>query len=187
MKQKKKNTNYKAIVAVVVALAFVLPGSAAFANTNSLPGAPLANTSVSISPLMQDVDKGETFYVNISVEPGEPIMGVSVGSLSFNPALIHANSVTEGNLFAGHTTFFIAGTINNTVGTIIDIAVVTIPAAGVSNLGTFCRISFTAQNQSGTSALDLGGVEAAKYPSGTPAPVTVNDGQIVVIGPNNPL
>ena len=93
----------KVVVAVIVALVFLLPGSAAFTHMKSSDVRPLVDTIVSISPAMQDVDTGETFTVDIYVVPGQPIIGMSVGSLSFNPALIHANSVTEGNLFAGHT------------------------------------------------------------------------------------
>ena len=79
--------------------------------------------------------------------------------LSFDPSLLTANGVTEGNLFGG-STFFMAGTINNTAGTIVGVA--DLPIGGsVSSPGTVATISFTAKTATGTSPLNLSNVGVA--------------------------
>jgi len=78
----KKNI-YKAIVAIAVALAFILPTSAAFANSDN-PLAPLANTMVSVDPPTQAVEKGETFNVFVYIEPGDPVASVGIDFIYFD-------------------------------------------------------------------------------------------------------
>jgi len=136
-------------------------------------------TIVSISPSAQTVEKGETFTISVYVEPAEDIMGVSFDYLYFDPTLIHANSVTEGNLFDPHPTLFNAGIIDNVNGKITDVYGSTALVQTVNETGYFCNISFTAQQQLGTSDLDLDGV-AVSDAAGNPVPIAVNDGEVTV-------
>ena len=145
----------------------------------TLPPVPTPGTVVSISPSTQTVEPGETFTVSVYVEPGEPIMGVSFDKLSFNSNLIHANSVTEGDLFDPYDAFFSAGTIDNTAGEITNVYGLTVPANTVTDPGFFCNISFTAQQQIGTSSLDLQGVIVSDV-NGLPATITTNNGSVTV-------
>ncbi|GAH42278.1 unnamed protein product, partial [marine sediment metagenome] len=85
------------------------------------------DTIISITPYAQAVNKGETFNVSIRVKPGEPIMGINVGLLSFDPTLLHLNSVTEGDIFDPYDTFT-SGIVNNTNGTVTGIVGSTFPS-----------------------------------------------------------
>jgi hypothetical protein len=102
--------------------------------------------------------------------------------LSFDPSLLTANSVAEGNLLSqgGASTFFMAGTINNAAGTISGVAgAIIVPGQTVSSPGTFATISFTAKTTAGTSPLDLSNVIAGNA-QGQPVTITVTDGQVTV-------
>jgi len=183
--EKKSIKNFlKAVIVATITLTFILQGSAMFVNIesgNMLEGiGTLATTQVSIYPLVQTVKKGETFTVDVYVEPSEPTIGVAFDNLYFDQTLIQANSVTEGDLFNPHPTFFNAGTIDNVAGTITDVYGVTVPVQTVNESGTFCTIEFTAQQQLGTSLLDIEGVSVSNA-TGEPVPITVNDGKVAIV------
>jgi hypothetical protein len=123
-------------------------------------GIAVAQTGVSVSPATQNVSQGAPFTIDITVNPDTPILGVQF-DMSFDPSLVEANSVTEGNLLNqdGAPTFFDPGTIDNTAGTITGVAGAIIGGgAAVSGSGTFATISFTAKMADGTSPLDLSNV-----------------------------
>jgi len=134
-------------------------------------------TAVYVSPVSRTVSAGQTFTLNISCTPGQPIKSYEF-KLSFNPTYLHANSVTEGNIFSGYSTFFNAGTISNSTGTIIDVYGLILGAGNVSSSGTCARISFTAQLASGTSTIglyDVGVTNATSY-----VPITVTNGSVTL-------
>ena len=136
---------------------------------------------VSILPSAQAVGKGETFTVSVYVEPSEPIIGATFDYLYFNSNLIHANSVTEGDLFDPYDTLFNNGTIDNVNGVITSVYGFTFPAIAVSDPGYFCDISFTAQQINGTSLLDLEDVVISNA-TGVEVPFEVYNGSVTVIG-----
>jgi len=74
-------------------------------------------TNVKVSPPAQNVSLGQSFSVNLTVEPHTAIAGAQF-NLQFDPSLVQVNSVTEGNLFkqSGANTLFNPGTINNAAG-----------------------------------------------------------------------
>jgi hypothetical protein len=134
-------------------------------------------TAVAVSPSNRTVSAGQTFNLNISCTPGQAIKSYEF-KVSYNPTYLHANSVTEGNIFSGYTTFFNNGTINNTVGTIINVYDLILGSGSVSNPGTFAKISFTSCLASGTSAvslLNVGVTNATSY-----VPVTVTNGSVTL-------
>jgi len=140
------------------------------------------DTTVSIDPLNQSVSAGDNFTVNVSCVPGQPIKAFEF-RLSFNPSLLQANSVTEGDIFDGHTTFFNLGIIDNNAGTINDVYSLIVGPGNVQDSGTFVTISFTAKENSGTSSLDIADVgvtDEAGYVS-----FDLYDGSISVQGTNN--
>jgi hypothetical protein len=154
-----------------------------------LPGAAFADlaTAVTVEPPGQSVGTGATFTVGIYVVPDTAIAGMQF-SLSFDPSLVTANGVTEGNLLSqgGASTFFMPGTINNVAGTITNVAgVITTPGGSVSQSGTFATISFTAKTAAGTSALDLSNVIVAN-PQAQAVPITVSDGSVTITTPPVP-
>ena len=137
------------------------------------------DTIISIDPSSQTVSAEDTFDVNVSCVPGQAVKAFEF-KLSFNPSLLQANSVTEGDIFDGYTTFFNPGTIDNTAGTIVDVYSLIIGPGNVSDNGTFVTISFTAKTISGTSSLDIydvGVTDETGYIS-----INVSDGAVTVQG-----
>ena len=171
-----KENKLKAVVAIAVALAFMLPTAAVFAND-----VVLANTKVRFEPPSQTVEKAETFDASYYIEPTDYIMGANFVTISFDPTLLQANSVTEGDFFdsVGGAMMFSGGTINNTAGTIKDGYALVLAGNAVNTNGSLFVISFTAQNKLGTSALTLSGV-SVKNASGVNIAVTVEDGSVTV-------
>ncbi len=137
------------------------------------------DTTVSLSPSSQTVSSDDTFNVNVSCVPGQPIKAFEF-KLSFNPSLLQANSVTKGNIFDGYSTFFNPGTIDNNAGTIVDVYGLIIGSGNVSGNGTFVTISFTAKDPSGTSSLDINDVGVTDE-TGYLA-INVSDGSVTVQG-----
>jgi hypothetical protein len=143
-------------------------------------GIALAQTGVSVSPTTQNVNQGDPFTIDITVNPDTPILGVQF-DLSFDPSLVEANSVTEGDLLNqdGASTFFDPGTIDNAAGTITGVAGAIIGGGvPVSGSGTFATVSFTAKMVDGTSPLDLSNVVVGD--SAGEVPSTANDGNVIV-------
>jgi len=149
----------------------------------SLAGGAFAQppTQVLVSPPAQTVAPGQTFTVNISVVPGEPIAGVQF-NLAFDASRLTANSVVEGNLLkqGGASTIFAAGTINNAAGTINNTyGFITTPGQSVIGPGVFATVSFTAKASLGLSPLNLSSVVVGR-PNGTPVIVQVTNGSVTV-------
>jgi len=115
------------------------------------------DTLVGISPVNSTVSPGQTFTVNVSCTPGQPIKSFEF-QLSFNASLLQANSVSEGDIFDGYTTFFNDGTINNTAGTVTNIYDLIVGAGSVSDAGTLVSVSFTVLSTTGSSPLLLSSV-----------------------------
>jgi uncharacterized repeat protein (TIGR02543 family) len=134
-------------------------------------------TLVQVNPASKTVSAGQTFSISISCTPGQTIKAYEL-KLSFNPTLLHANSVSEGTIFSGYTTFFNAGTINNTVGTIVNIYGLIVGVGGVTNPGTLVSLSFTAQAASGSTSIglyDVGITNDTAY-----VPITVTNGTVIL-------
>ena len=142
-------------------------------------------SAVSINPLNQNVSLEEIFTVSVYCEPDQSIKSFEF-KLSFDSSLIQVNSVTEGDIFDGYTTFFNPGTIDNNAGSIVDIYGLILGSGNVSNPGTLVNISFTAKSTIGSSLLnlyDVGVTNETGYIS-----ITVNDGNVTVQSVNsNPI
>ena len=140
-------------------------------------------TLVQVSPSNITVSALQTFSLTINCIPSQPIKSFEL-KISFNPSLLQANSVTEGTIFNGHTTFFNDGTIDNNAGTIIDIYNLIYGPGNVSNPGTLVTISFTSKSFTGTSTIDLydvGVTDELGYVS-----ISVSDATVTVNGGNQP-
>jgi hypothetical protein len=132
------------------------------------------------------VEYDEIITVSVYVEPDEPINGVSFDYCYFDPELIQANSVEEGQLFEPYDTFFNSGTIDNINGTITNVYGLTVPASNnITDPGYFCNISFTVQQKSGTSDLILDGIVITDA-VGDPVSVEVNNGEVIVLDTSPP-
>ncbi len=142
-----------------------------------LPGSADDPTLVQVSPVSNTVSAGQTFTINIMCTPGQSIKSYEL-KLSFNPTLLQANSVTEGTIFTGFTTFFNPGVINNTAGTIVNVYGLIVGAGVVSDPGTLVSLSFTAQAASGTTTIglfDAGVTNETAY-----VPITVTNGTVIL-------
>jgi hypothetical protein len=111
-------------------------------------------TPVSVSPESQTINASSTFSVSIVCNPEQPVKAFEL-KISFNPSLLRAVSVTEGDFFTGYSTFFNPGEIDNTAGRIINIYNLIIGPGNITEAGGLVRINFTAKSYSGTSALSL--------------------------------
>ncbi|MBN1624693.1 MAG: hypothetical protein JW903_10010 [Clostridia bacterium] len=122
-------------------------------------GCEASASSVMLKPSSGVVSAGETFTVDVFVEPEVAIAGVQF-DLEFDGSKIHldnaAEYVAEGELFkqSGHGTFFVSGTsgpglLQNVYGTILG-------AASVSTPGVFATVTLTADEHStGISTISL--------------------------------
>jgi len=164
----------KWLVAPVVLLLI----SALFCSTILVSADPA--TTVTVQPATKVVGIGDTFTVDVFVDPDTNIAGVQF-SLSFDHTILQANGVTEGNLLSqlGASTFFQSGTISNGAGTITSVAgAIITPGASVSQEGTFATVSFNA-TAAGTSALTLSGVIVGDT-TGTAVTITTTGGSVMV-------
>ena len=111
-----------------------------------------AEMSVMLSKAV--VSGSETFTVSIYCTPSQPMKSFEF-SLHYDETLIHANSVTEGDIFSGYDTFFNEGTIDNSNGEITSVFDLIVGPGNVTSAGYLVNISFTAQGTSGTSSINL--------------------------------
>ena len=140
------------------------------------------DTTLHINPPNQTVSFEETFSVEVYCSPGQSIKSFEL-KLSFDPSLLEANSVEEGDIFNGYPTFFSSGTIDNTAGVIDDIYNLIVNSNDVSDPGTLVTISFTSKMSGGTSILNLLNVGITNDTGYVP--LLVNDGNITIQGENN--
>ena len=148
---------------------------------SGLTGMAVAETLVNVSPSTQNVAKGETFTINVTIDPDTAIAGAQF-DLSFNASLVSAESVTEGDMLSqdGASTYFNPGIIDNTAGTITGVAgAITTSGATVSSPGVFATIRMTAKMVDGTSQLNLPNVIVGDI-NAHPISTTVNDGSVIV-------
>ena len=147
-----------------------------------------AKTIVSIYPSVKTVSRGETFTVNVYVEPDCEIAGMQF-NLKFNSSLLKVNSVSEGDLFKGDSdiinTFFNPGTIDNEEGIVKYVyGCIITPGENVSSPGTFATINITASDKAGTSQLSFIDIPPISVivtdPEGNPVPIELKNGSVKV-------
>ncbi|ACV62797.1 Ig domain protein group 2 domain protein [Desulfofarcimen acetoxidans DSM 771] len=139
-------------------------------------------TIVGIDPATKTVSAGDTFNLDVLITPATAIAGAQF-NLSYDPAVLQVNSVTEGGLLKqnGNTSFFLTGVIDNNSGLLNNVAgAITTPGGEVSGEGSLAVISFTAK-ATGTSTLALSNVIAANK-AAQAVPVQVNGGSVTVQG-----
>ncbi len=138
-------------------------------------------TTVSVFAPAAAVASGTQFTININVQPDRPIAGAQF-SLSFDPALVTVDNVTEGNLLkqSGANTFFAAGKIDNIQGTISGVsgAIVT-PGGTVSTPGTLAVVHMTANAEGGSCSLTLSGVMVGDI-SGVSVPIAASNAVVII-------
>ncbi len=126
----------------------------------SVTQAALAAPGISVSPASKEVSQGETFTIEIVVDPkGEAIYAVQY-DLYFDNELLNATSQTRGTLLSqdGTNTIEVINEINNTLGK-VEYGETRTGRSGVSNVGVVASISFEVIGASGTSDLKLSNVK----------------------------
>jgi hypothetical protein len=137
--------------------------------------------NVIITPSSQIVTPGQTFNLNVTIDPlGKPIAGAQL-DIAFDQSILNVNSITEGDLFKqnGASTFFSSGEINNSSGTVINIFGAVIGNANVSTPGTFIIINMTAINTYGISGINLSNVIISD-PNGAEVVLNVINGNVSI-------
>ena len=150
------------------------------------------NTIVKVSPAAQNIPVGQSFSINVVIDPHTPIAGAQF-NLQFDPSLVQVNTVTEGKLFKqnGATTLFNPGIIDNNAGVVKHIWGNTLGAGeSVSSVGTFAIIDFISTS-SGLSPLELITVGAISVkvanPDGNAVPINIENGNVKVNALSPPL
>lgn len=140
-------------------------------------------TDVFVNPSTKTVIQGETFNLNISIDPrGTAIAGAQL-NIEYNKSVIKINNIIEGNLFkqTGANTFFNNGSINNSLGTVFSIYDLILGRYSVSTPGTFIIINATAFDVSGTSGINLSNVIVSD-PNGQAVALNVINGSVNING-----
>jgi len=134
---------------------------------------------VTFFPSGKTVSQGESFDLNVTIDPmGNSIAGVQM-ELEFNGSLIHINDIIEGDLLKknGTGTSFNRGLINNSLGTVINIYNAILGPYNISAPGKFIIINITAAGSQGKSWINLSNVKICD-PEGNYAAVNVINGSI---------
>lgn len=143
----------------------------------------LANTKLAITPATQTVNSSTTFYINVYCTPTRPVKGFEL-ELTFNPSLIKATKVTEGDFFDPYETFFNDGDIDNANGKITNIFGLILGPGNISSPGSFIKVIFTAKTTSGTSKISFSSV--GEWTGITDEygylPISVTNGNVIIIG-----
>ena len=105
----------------------------------------VANPGVGYTLSKTPIHTGDTFALNISAEDVFDMAGWQF-DIAFDPAILEAISVSEGNfLRTGGTTFFQAGSVDNANGKITGLSAARLSAQGVSGTGTLLQVRFKAK------------------------------------------
>jgi len=144
-----------------------------------------SSPAVSISQASQSVDTGDTFTIDIAVDPAEN--GVSSGSVkvSFDANAMQADSVTNGNLL-GTSPIVPSGypKIDNTNGT-VQVELTRFGATPVPTpKGTWAAITFTAKTGAtpGTYNVNLTLVSLADENFNDISGITITNGTVTIVG-----
>jgi len=119
-----------------------------------------APAQISVSPAyIADVSQGDTFSINITVDPAGTEICAAQYVLLFNNMLLNATSQTQGPFLSqdGAETIVPANIINNTVGK-IEYGENRVVEHGVTASGTLASITFEVIGTSGRSDLKLSDV-----------------------------
>ncbi len=138
--------------------------------------------SISVSPSTIEVSQGDTFTVDITIDPaGREIYGAQY-YLFFNPEVLRAVSQTQGSFLAeaGVTTTVIKNVLNNTTGEIVYGEALMGAEHGATEPGVLASISFKVVGASGTSVLELSNVILSDSEA-EPIETTIKSGTCTIV------
>jgi hypothetical protein len=145
------------IIVVSMSLSVSLP-PLVFQNDSFVNALPLdGTTEVFVSPNSTIAGFNESFYLWVNCTPGQPVNSFEF-EMNFNPNVLQAVAVTEGDIFNGFSTMFNSGTINNNAGSIVDIYNLILGVGNVTGNGSFVRVEFETSDSFGGSSISLSDV-----------------------------
>ena len=105
----------------------------------------VGDDTFSLSTDVTPVRSGDTFILHLSANDVTDLAGWQTG-IAFDPGVLEAVEVSEGDFLKaeGGDTFFLQGTIDNTVGEIAKLSSARF-GSGVSGTGTLLLVTFTAK------------------------------------------
>ena len=166
------------IVLDLLLISFVLLIGLAFSSVIAQNQTPI----ISVSPASIEVSPGDTFTIEIKVEPkGSEICGVEY-NLSFDNSLLKAQTQTQGTFLSQdgmNTTEIIANEINNTFGK-LEYCEFRDVESGVTDPGVLTSISFEVIGTSGTSDLNLGNVILTNSDFEMITETEINNGECII-------
>ena len=139
---------------------------------------------INVQPASLEVSHGDTFTIEIKIDPeGSEIYGAQY-TLYFNPGLLNATSQTQGTFLShdGASTSVILNRINNSLGKIEYGESRMGVEYGVTEPGVLASITFDVTGTSGTSDLKLSDVMLCDI-NGTEIEVITNNGICSITGP----
>jgi len=153
------------------------------------PALAVPSPVISVQPASIEVSHGDTFTIEIKIDPkGEEIYGAQY-DLYYNPNFLNATLQTPGSFLAqdGATTNVLINKINTSLGKLKYAETRISVERGITNLGTLATITFDVIGDSGTSDLKLSDVILSD-PDGEPIEAEINHGicTIQYTGPETP-
>jgi len=113
-----------------------------------------AAPTIGVEPSYWGVSHGDTFTVDITVDPDDNITSGVDYILCFNNTLLNATSLESGSFFSGFDIDIYGEGVNNTAGTVDYCELIKAPiTGGVTTPGTFTTITFQAIGEHGISDL----------------------------------
>jgi hypothetical protein len=145
------------------------------------PNLALADSVGLIVSSPQTVSQGDSFAADVNISGVTDLYGFEL-DLNFDPTVLQATDVLEGSFLpSGGDTFFIPGTIDNTVGSVTFNADTLLSAiSGVNGGGTLLQFDFIATGV-GASFLNLGNVLLLDS-SGNEIASSITNGSVTVTG-----
>jgi len=139
-------------------------------------------TLIYIDSSNQIIGPDTHFQITIYCNPGQPIKSYEF-NIIFNPSMLSASSVIEGDIFDSYDTFFNKGNINNSAGSIVNVLGLIIGSGNVTDQGSLAVINFTSLSNSGSSSIVLDNVGVANENIYVPVTVSKDTMQIDVVSP----
>jgi hypothetical protein len=110
-------------------------------------------TTIYVDPRTSTVIVAQVFTINIKISEVTDLYGWEL-KLKWNPMLLDALDVTEGNFLKNEGNTYFIKQINNTNGYLLAACTLIGDRPGVNGSGTLASVSFHTETE-GTSALDL--------------------------------
>jgi hypothetical protein len=161
-------------VVMVVALLLIL-------GTTTITALASPSPVVSVSPSTQEVSPGDSFSINITVDPDGAGIRSAELNFAFDASVMQVDSVTAGNLL-GASIIAVPPTIDNTNGN-VNYAIARLGAVPVpTTAGIFAIITLTVEGDAslGTYALNITSMGLSNESNIEIPGVVVNDGNVII-------